>query len=106
MALLDVLRTSIDKRNTKKLSVARQALLKDEIREAIITLHKEGNSNVAIADTLNEIIGVKFPLEEITVPDTLFKGNIPEGAVVNGKMITYSRRSKFTPSMIKSVIEK
>ena len=105
MALLDTLRTTIDKRKTRKLSLARRALLKEEIQEAIITLHKEGNSLVAISDTLNEVIAVKFPPEEITIPVALLKKGLPEGAVQNGNMVTYSRKSQFTPGMIKSVIK-
>ena len=104
MSLLDTLRTAVkNDPMTKKPGQIKQLLARDELREDIITLHKEGISNIGIARALNATIGKKLKTEEITVAKVLFHGKLPKGKD-NGNTITYSRVPAFDANDIKKVI--
>ena len=105
MSLLDSLRQAVKNDPKSKVSQIKRLLAKDEIRNDIITLNKEGVSNIGIARALNATLGTKLVSEEITVSKTLFKNGFPEGAKLNEKTITYSRVPQFDASNIKKVVE-
>ena len=105
MARIDEIRKALEERKTKRLSQPRRYLLQEDVIEEMKQLFDEGYSATAIADSYNLVVAPTFEVEEITVTKNLFKSGLPEGAIDNGNdTITYKRRPKFTPEMIRNAL--